>query len=196
MRGLAGGRGAGPGWKAAGLNHIPRYVLGSIAGLLLWFLLTSHSDAPAIWAHGVESQLAAHRSWLARSTALQQAAERAQAHAIALQSALAHDRRVLDSLGGVVEAVPTDTMAVHAFVRQCALTLARCQERGDAWKLVADSQGQRADLSERRLSVADSLLRIGLKVSTCRILWVPCATRSQTLVLGLVGGVLLGRAVK
>ena len=181
------------------MTHL-RYIWGGIAGALLFFLVASRSSAPDIWRHGVQAELAAHKAWQARSQALQQAADRERATGRALSASLANDRLELNRLGALLSQDSLgalDSGAVHGFVRQCEVTLTRCDSLTASWRAVADSERTRADLSGERLARADSLLKVGLRATTCRMLgFLPCASRGQSLVLGLVVGAVVGRSLR
>ena len=176
------------------MTHIPRYVLGSIAGLLLWFLLTGHSSEPAIWEHATRLQLASHKAWATRSTALQQAALRNRQRADSLGTVLTGLVASLDSIHP--DTTPGDTSAFHALRGACNQALALCGAQVSLWRATADSERVRADLSMERLGRADSLLRVGLKMTSCRWLVVPCPSRGAMLVGGLVAGAVLGRSLR
>ena len=175
------------------MSHI-RYIWGAAIGALLFFLLASHSSQPDIWRSGVEAELAAHKAWAARSTALQQAALRNRHRADSLGGQLALATVALGTIQP--DTAPGDTTSFHALREGCAEALRLCALQGAAWRASSDSEGLRASLAEEQLSRADSLLRIGLKVASCKVLWIPCPSRTASLVGGLVAGAVLGRAVR
>jgi hypothetical protein len=65
---------------------------------------------------------------------------------------------------------------------------------------VADSGwsacGQRAALAETRAARLDSLLRVGVKVTQCRILLFPCPSRTAMFFLGTGAGIVVSKALQ
>jgi hypothetical protein len=84
-----------------------------------------------------------------------------------------------------------DTQAAIAPLRE---SLSACRQ---GWA-VADAAGQacdqRAALAEARATRLDSLLRIGVRVHTCRLVGLlPCPSRGLAFLGGAIGGYLLAR---
>jgi len=106
--------------------------------------------------------------------------------------------RRLDSLQASLDAIhipPSDTMAV-AIAKQCNLVIQACRERGDSLESALGTSEARLSLMGTRLAQSDSLLKAGLALKDCRVLFLSCPSRIRSFqvgaVLGVLGGFLLG----
>ena len=90
-----------------------------------------------------------------------------------------------------------ETLLVHgdtaAALVQMQDALASCRQGWIATEAAGETCRIRATLAEARAAHLDSLLRTGLRVQSCKILFVRCPSRSLVFVGGILGGFLLGR---
>ena len=168
---------------------LSRYGAGFLIGALLLLWLTSRgSHATSVWDAGVQADLHATQAWRARadSEATAAAADRARADATG---------DTLSRIAAAIEAfhvLPTkqaDPSAVGQLRILCEAGLQACRDQTALWK-AADALDQgRADSTTRYWTQADSLLRAGLKVNTCKILGLlPCPSRGLVLIVGGIAG--------
>ena len=144
------------------------------------------------WKHAAQQALQAGETYHRERDSLIGAENRLSARLQALSGDLRRLGRYADSLEAVA-----DTSVEVGPVR-LALGASRASEAVcRATLAVADSGWTtcrtRASLAEARAARLDSLLRVGVKVQSCRLLIFPCPSRGAAFVGGSLVGFLLGR---
>jgi len=170
-------------------------VLIGLAILMAFWLGKSSgqaAEATANWIANAGAELKAHRAYAARDDSLRNASQTAHNRARMLSARFDSLNRTLSS----IHIAPTDTTALLV-ARQCSLVIQACRERGDSLESALGTSDARLTLMGTRLAQSDSLLKAGLLLKECKILWITCPGRVQTFeagaVLGLFGGFLLSR---
>jgi hypothetical protein len=131
-----------------------------------------------------------------RQQALQAAS---RARELAQQSQGAMDR--FQALAGAFRAhldsehTHPDTAAFQTVVRACWDALTLCRARGDSLAVSDSLNRGRADSLKAALLRSDSSLAAGLRVATCKWLFIPCPSRTRALEYGVVLGLLGGYVV-
>jgi len=88
-----------------------------------------------------------------------------------------------------------DTAAFQTVVRACYDALTLCKTRGDSLAVSDSLNRGRADSLRAALVRSDSSLAAGLRVATCKWLFIPCPSRTRALEYGVVLGILGGYAI-
>ena len=169
-------------------------LISVLAGAFFWGR-ASRSQEVANWRKAAQEALAAREGYLATVDSLRGREQAARARFEALRSDYRHLAAYSDSLGQIADTasqvgpVRNALLAERASGAVCRATLA-----------VADSGwsacGQRAALAEARAARLDSLLRVGVKVTQCRILLFPCPSRTAMFFLGTGAGIAASRVLK
>jgi|SRR5579859_1589994 len=175
-------------WKIGSHSfHISLTMLALAAGMLFVYAKVGPSAAVTDWLALAHQEATTVHAWKAQATQLTARADHARASAAFFQDSMGALEAVYDSLLAVAQK-PGSAITVTQIGAACQATITACQHRGDSLA-VADSLDRiRAEVNFARAVHADSVLALGVKVTSCKFLLLfPCPSREQAFLGG--GGV-------
>lgn len=170
-------------------------VVGALVAVFL-FGRSSTSSEVAKWRSAADSALREGQAFRDSTLALRTRETALAARFVVLQHDLARLSKYSDSLSrNLPDSAPlSDVRAAWRAERASGLV---CRDALGTALAAWQTCGQRAALAEARAARLDSLLRVGVRVTQCRVLFIAkCPSRLLTFVLGAGAGALAASKLK
>lgn len=168
--------------------HLSLTVLALVAGGLLVYAHLGNGAAADAWLASARQELATANTWKQRMATLATQASQARRAAARLADSAASLTARFDALLAAAQSPHADSVApvsLGELGAACHAAIDACRARGDSLAAADSLDRIRADTAERRAIVADSIIHLGVKATSCKFLALfPCPSREQAFFLG------------